>query len=102
MQHQPGLRALPVRLALPARRVQKGPAGPAGPAGPHGPEGAAGLDYRAATFVGSSACKECHEELYDTYQETGHAWALNPVVDGKAPAYPITKLKDAPEGLYLG
>ena len=76
----------------------EGPAGPPGPAGPHGPEGAPGLDYRAATYVGSSACKECHEDLYDTYQKTGHAWTLNRVVDGKAPAYPTTKLKDAPEG----
>lgn len=75
-----------------------GPGGPAGPVGPRGPEGSAGLDYTASTYVGSSACKECHEELYDTYQETGHAWALTPVTEGKAPAYPFTEVKDAPEG----
>ena len=88
----------PGEVGPPGQAGPEGPAGPAGPSGPAGPEGAAGLDYRAATFVGSTTCRECHEELYATYEESGHASALSPVVDGKAPAFPFTKVKDAPEG----
>jgi hypothetical protein len=75
-----------------------GPEGPAGERGPAGPEGVAGLDAAAATFVGRDACKECHEELYATYQETGHASALARIVDGEAPSFPFTEVDDPPEG----
>jgi len=75
-----------------------GPEGPAGPQGPAGPEGAAGLDYRPATYVGSDACQECHEDLYATFLETGHRHALTKIVDGKAPELPFSKLPDPPAG----
>lgn len=88
----------PGEVGPPGPAGPEGPAGPSGPQGPAGPEGAAGLDYRAATYVGSTACKECHEDLYTSQQQTGHAFALNPVTDGKAPTYPTTKLKDPPAG----
>ncbi|MFN8439405.1 MAG: multiheme c-type cytochrome [Caldilineaceae bacterium] len=81
-----------------------GPPGPVGPAGdkgemgPAGPEGPAGLDYRAPTYVGSDVCKECHEELFTSYKQTGHASALSMVADGKAPSFPFSEIKSPPEG----
>lgn len=81
-----------------------GPPGPVGPAGdkgemgPAGPEGAAGLDYRAPTYVGSDVCKECHEDLFTSYKQTGHANALTLVADGKAPSFPFSEIKNPPEG----
>jgi len=75
-----------------------GPEGPAGERGPAGPAGVAGLDAAAATFVGRDACKECHEELYATFQETGHASALVRIADGEAPPFPFTEVDDPPEG----
>ena len=83
----------PPGLAGPA-----GPDGPAGKQGSSGPVGAAGLDYTPASYVGSSACKECHAELYDSHQQSGHAWTLTQVVDGKAPEFPFSEVKKAPEG----
>lgn len=75
-----------------------GPEGLAGPQGPAGPQGAAGLDYRPATYVGSEACQECHEELYASFLETGHRNALTKIVDGQAPQLPFSEISDPPEG----
>jgi predicted CXXCH cytochrome family protein len=78
-----------------------GPVGSAGPPGPQGPAGAvgeAGLDYRPATFVSSEACQECHAELYASFMQTGHPYKLNKVVDGQAPTYPFSEVKNPPEG----
>lgn len=95
----------PTALATPV--VQPGPPGPPGPQGepgaqgpqgPQGPQGAAGVSYAPATYVGRAACEKCHEELYASYLETGHPWQLNKVVDGKAPAYPFSKVKEPPDG----
>ena len=78
---------------------QAGPIGPAGPRGDQGPRGAQGnpgLDAQPATYVGSEACEKCHEEVYATYQETGHNWILNRVVDGQAPQYPFSAVPEPP------
>ena len=75
-----------------------GPVGPPGEQGPAGPIGKPGLDYTAAVYVGRDACKECHTDLHESYLGTGHAWALNKVVDGKAPGYPESEVPDPPEG----
>lgn len=82
-----------------------GPAGPPGPEGPQGPTGQAGpagpkgeVASAAAGYVGSSICSGCHIELYETFMQSGHAWKLNPVVDGNAPEYPFTKVPNPPEG----
>ena len=75
-----------------------GPIGPTGPQGPGGPPGEAGLDYTPAIYVGRDACKECHEDLHTAYNGTGHAWALNKIVDGEPPAYPESKVENPPEG----
>ena len=87
---------------------EAGPAGPpgpqgeigeAGPAGPAGPIGEHGLDFKVASFVGSDTCAECHEELYASHLETGHANALTPIVAGEAPEFPFSEVENPPEGL---
>lgn len=66
----------------------QGPKGDTGPAGPAGPAGAA-AEVKGAEYVGSAACSQCHQALYDTFMMSGHPWKLNKVVDGKQPAYPF-------------
>ncbi len=82
-----------------------GPAGPAGPEGPQGPEGKTGPAGPAgdpgpsgADYIGDQMCGACHAELYAAYMKSGHPWKLNPVVDGKAPEYPFTKISQLPQG----
>ncbi|MEZ4733201.1 MAG: multiheme c-type cytochrome [Caldilineaceae bacterium] len=75
-----------------------GPEGLPGPQGPAGPPGVTGLDYRPATYVGSEACQECHEELYTSFLGTGHRNALTKVVDGEAPTFPFSEISDPPAG----
>lgn len=75
-----------------------GPDGPAGLEGPQGPAGEPGLSWSPAIYVGSAVCSECHEALYASYAETGHAHALTRVVDGTAPAFPFSQVPDPPEG----
>jgi hypothetical protein len=79
-----------------------GPVGPAGPIGPQGPAGAAGPAGSAASaassYVGDQTCAGCHKDLYDVYMQSGHPWKLTKVVDGQAPDYPFTEIKELPEG----
>ncbi len=76
-----------------------GPEGPQGPAGPAGPQGPAGdVATGAAEYVGASTCGGCHTELYDTFKQSGHAYKLNPVVDGQPPVYPFTEITQLPAG----
>jgi len=78
-----------------------GPAGSAGPEGPQGPEGPTGEVVAAtagAEYVGTETCGACHEELFDTFMQGGHAYKLNPVVDGQPPEYPFTEVTELPEG----
>lgn len=81
---------------------QSGPQGPVGPAGPTGPQGPAGPPGEAASlrseYVGSETCKDCHTEIYDAFKLSGHAFKLNPVVDGQPPEYPFTEVPNPPEG----
>lgn len=76
----------------------QGEPGATGPQGPAGPQGAAGISYEPAIYVGSETCAECHEDLFTSYQNTGHAWQLNRVVDGEAPEYPFSEVPDPPDG----
>lgn len=86
----------------------QGPAGPPGPAGPEGPQGPPGpagppgppgeVAKAAAEYVGAATCSGCHQDIYDTFMKSGHAWKLNPVINGQPPAYPFTKLEQLPEG----
>jgi hypothetical protein len=56
------------------------------------------LDYTAPTYIGSSACQECHEELYETFSTSGHPHILKRVVDGQPPEYPFSAVPNPPEG----
>ncbi len=85
-----------------------GPAGPPGPEGPQGPDGKEGAAGEAgdsgeagplgAEYIGAETCAGCHQETYDVFINSGHAWKLNPVVDGQAPDYPFTDVPAPPEG----
>ena len=82
-----------------------GPAGVAGPFGPQGPAGATGVPGgagpagpSAAQYVGAKTCGGCHADLYKTFSQSGHAWVLNPVTDGKPPQLPFTSLTNPPSG----
>ena len=82
-----------------------GPSGPPGPEGPQGPQGLAGEigpqgepGPTGADYVGSEICAGCHLDIYDTFVKSGHAWKLNPVVDGQPPQYPFSNITALPEG----
>ena len=79
----------------------QGPPGPAGPEGEQGVPGPAGLDglsYTPPTFIGSAACAECHQDIYDVFSQSGHPYQLNAVVDGESPQYPFSEVSNPPEG----
>ncbi len=84
-----------------------GPPGPAGPAGPEGPQGPAGppgeapeaaVVAAAAEYVGGDICAGCHTEIAELFSRSGHAFKLNPVVNGQPPEYPFIEVPDPPEG----
>ncbi|MEW6406204.1 MAG: multiheme c-type cytochrome, partial [Chloroflexota bacterium] len=75
-----------------------GPEGPQGPAGPAGPPGEAAEGVAVAEYAGSSVCAGCHEEIATVFGMSGHAYKLNPVVDGQPPEYPFTEVTELPEG----
>ncbi|MCA9916568.1 MAG: NapC/NirT family cytochrome c [Anaerolineales bacterium] len=88
----------------------EGPTGPIGPQGPPGPQGTQGdqgvpgpsgldgLSYSPPTFVGSEACAECHEEIYDVFMLSGHPHQVTAVTNGEAPQYPFSEVSDPPPG----
>lgn len=79
----------------------QGPEGPMGPAGPAGPSGQAAEPASTAfgaEYVGSATCGGCHSDTYATFLKSGHAWKLNPVVDGQPPDYPFTEVSELPVG----
>ncbi len=76
----------------------QGPPGPEGPAGPPGPVGEAEAAAVGASYVGAQVCAGCHQDTYDIFINSGHAYKLNPVVDGQPPVYPFTELTELPEG----
>src|SRR5690606_14297928 len=49
-------------------------------------------------YIGSTACAQCHQELYDVFIQSGHPWILTPVVNGEPPDYPFTNLPSPPAG----
>src|SRR5574341_1265502 len=51
-----------------------------------------------AEYVGAETCGECHADIFEAFMKSGHAWKLNPVVNGKPPQYPFTKLSEPPKG----
>jgi len=86
---------------------EAGPAGPAGPEGPQGPPGQEGPpgpagepapESNGANYVGDTTCGGCHQDIYDTYMQSGHPWQLTLVEGGQPPEYPFTELTDPPQG----
>ena len=80
-----------------------GPLGPAGPAGPVGEPGPAGENASASqTYIGSTACGECHEETYASFSLSGHPFALTKIENSQPPEIPYGgirgRLSDPPEG----
>jgi hypothetical protein len=75
-----------------------GPQGETGAAGPAGPAGQDAVSFEPATYIGSEACAECHEGLYDTFIMSGHPHKLKKIVDGQPPDYPFSQLPGPPEG----
>ena len=82
----------------PGAQGPPGPAGRDGAAGPPGPAGADGVSFEAPTFIGSAACAECHQEIYDVFSLSGHPFKLNKVVDGEPPEYPFSSVPNPPDG----
>ncbi len=76
----------------------QGPPGQEGPAGPPGPAGEAGAAGVGAEYAGSGICAGCHQDIADVFMNSGHAYELNPVVDGQPPEYPFTEVSELPEG----
>lgn len=100
-------------FVLTACQGVEGPAGPPGPAGlagpvgppgergepgPEGPPGPQGQGVADKSYIGSEACASCHQEIFDLFNTSGHAWALTPVMNGTSPQYPYTSLIRLPDG----
>ncbi len=77
-----------------------GPAGPEGPQGPPGPTGEPGAPSPAfnAEYIGSETCSGCHADIAEIFRQSGHAWILSPVIDGRPPDYPHSRVPNPPEG----
>lgn len=86
----------PGPLGPPGIQGSQGEQGPAGPAGPAGPVGSSATF--SATYVTSSECADCHQDLYTLFINSGHAYKLNKVENGVPPEYPYTKVPGPPEG----
>jgi hypothetical protein len=52
----------------------------------------------AAEYIGSDTCGACHNEIAESFMMSGHAWKLNPIVDGQPPEYPFSEVPEPPEG----
>lgn len=48
------------------------------------------------SFIGSEQCQTCHQDIYNTFRNSGHPYKLPKVVDGVAPTYPFTTLDYLP------
>ena len=95
----PGPQGPPGPAGPPGPQGPEGPPGPQGPEGPPGPQGPPGPPGPSgAEYVDSTTCSACHAETYEVFMKSGHAWKLNPVVDGQPPDYPFTELPNPPEG----
>jgi len=58
-----------------------------------------GTDHREEkerTYVGSRVCLKCHPDQHAAMHESGHPFALNPVIDGNPPSYPFSQVPDSP------
>ncbi len=51
-----------------------------------------------AEYVGSETCGVCHKEVFEVFMRSGHAWTLNPVVNGELPDHSFTEISELPVG----
>ncbi len=52
------------------------------------------MQLQAQDYVGSAACKACHNNetwdyIYDNWEATGHPYKFNVIVNDEAPTYPV-------------
>ncbi len=47
-------------------------------------------------YIGSSSCAICHQDIYESFQGTGHPYVLSKSEGGDAPEYPYTSLDYVP------
>ena len=59
-------------------------------------EGDIELPQPELSYIGSEACTACHQDIYNTFVNSGHPYKLPKVVDGVAPTYPFTTLEYLP------
>lgn len=97
-------------LAACGQEPLEGPTGPPGPQGVPGPPGATGepgppgapgepgASFEPPQFIGSEACAQCHEPIYEQFRLSGHPWMLNEVSEGQPPDYPFSELPGPPPG----
>lgn len=52
----------------------------------------------AADYVGSNACSGCHADKYATWEDSGHPWKANVIVDNNPPPYP----SEAADNNFMG
>jgi hypothetical protein len=95
---QEGEQGPPGPVGPPGPEGPQGPPGPEGPGGPVGAEGEVGPGMTGAEYVGSAVCAGCHQDIADVFAMSGHAYKLNPVVDGQPPEFPFTEVNELPEG----
>lgn len=48
------------------------------------------------SYIGSEACEACHQDIYNTFENSGHPYILQQIEDGLAPTYPFTELDYVP------
>jgi hypothetical protein len=64
-----------------------------GPGGQDGQDGQDGDSWSIPGRVGADVCAVCHEDQFDAWLRTGHAWAHNPI-DGEPEEEPWAGLDD--------
>jgi hypothetical protein len=47
-------------------------------------------------YIGSEKCETCHQDIYGTFANSGHPFALSKVENGQAPVFPYTSLDYLP------
>lgn len=49
------------------------------------------------TYVGSEQCAQCHQDIYDTFLQTGHPYKISKVENGQVPTFPFSDITGALE-----
>ncbi len=58
------------------------------------------IQFSARGYVTAAGCVDCHETAWtEVFQQSGHPYKLNKVVDGVAPTYPNSVVPNPPAGV---